>query len=183
MGGPRLAFGLLQDIVELRREQGSAGMPAQLIVAWTPGCLQSLPQKLPPSLQHLSEREAVPLEVFGERDGAMQGRRVLLRGGVYMQDRIGENELQENATRDTLHGRYLALWLFARALGLHAKLGLSLVGCWGNCRERLRKKFIEGPYMRAAYYKTLSTDILRVSKVGNQDDVGAFVSLYSISQW
>ncbi|CDJ49966.1 subtilase family serine protease, putative [Eimeria brunetti] len=136
---------------------------SRLIVAWNPGCLKSLPQKIPPSLQALSVREAAPLEVFGEKDSAVQGRKVILRGGVYMQDRVGANELQVDSTREIINGRHLALWLFARAVGLHARLGLTLTGCLANCRDRLRLRFLEGPSMRAAYYGTLNTDILRIS--------------------
>lgn len=118
---------------------------------------------MPPSLHELQSRETFPLQVFGARDSALQGRVVLLRGGVYMQDRVGANELQEHSTREVVNGRHLALWVFARALGLHAKLGLSLTGCLANCRDRLRMRYLEGPSMKAAYYGALNTDILRIS--------------------
>lgn len=164
-------FGLAQDLAELRMQQGIAKAALKLIVAWIPECLQSLPEKLPPSLLQLSESDAVPLQVFGEKDAALHGRKVLLRSGVYMQDRVGENELQNDNTRRAVNGRHIALWLFARALGLHAKLGLSISGCLANCRDRLRKKYSEGPSMRAAYYGTLSMDILRINKSGGSGDV------------
>ena len=153
-----------QNIADALAE-GREKEASRLIVAWNPGCLKSLPQKVPTSLQPLSVREVVPLQIFGEKDSALHGRKVLLRGGVYMKDRVGANDLQEDSTRSIVNGRHLALWLFARALGLHARLGLTLTGCMANCRDRLRLRFFEGPSMRAAYYGALNTDILRISNV------------------
>lgn len=165
------SFCTIQELSDLLREQGVATSAKRIIIAWIPDCLQTLLQKVPPSVADMSEGDAAPLQVFGEKDSFVNGREVILRGGVFMQDRVGENEMQEGNTRQAVKGRNFALWLFVRALGLHAKLGSSLLGCFANCRHQLRRKFFEGPSMRAAFYGALSMDIIRISKLGGQDFV------------
>ncbi|OEH74644.1 subtilase family serine [Cyclospora cayetanensis] len=173
------------ELAELQAEGARTRETYRLLVSWHPECLQTLQKKVPSAIQGLCSRETVPMQLFenpnthreggSERHGGiLKGDRaswessVLLRGGVYMEDRVGFAELEQAAAREALEGRYLALWLFTRALGLHAKLGLSLSGCLGNCRDKLREKFQRAPPMVAAYYGTLSTDILRINKSGGQ---------------
>ncbi|KAL8274715.1 hypothetical protein Esti_001430 [Eimeria stiedai] len=169
----------MQEVAELKllNSSQSPKSSVRLLVAWAPECLKDLHAKLPQLLRSRLEEEGEAIEVFGKKDTFTQGRRVMLNWGVFKQDRVGARDLQEAAARKKIGGRNAALWLFVKALGLHARLGLSLRACFGNCREQMRKRFARGgPFVLAAYYATLSTDVLTISTTSNNKQYNASMS-------
>ncbi|KAL8425105.1 hypothetical protein Efla_001494 [Eimeria flavescens] len=169
----REASGGLQELLAESSQATRSKAVFRLLIAWAPACLQSLRANLPALIEGLSEKATLPLEVFGGSDPAFQRQKTLLRGGVFIRDRVGDRELlQEDRLKATIDGRNTALWLFARSLGLHAKLGLSLSACFANCRHRLRRKLLDGARsLQGAYYGALSTDILTLTVDKNQERV------------
>lgn len=79
---------------------------------------------------------------------------------MFTRDRLRAGDFQNADFRALLEGRRAALFLFARSLGLRAKLGLSLKACAGNCRFWLQETYERKIRLHASFYSSLQTDIL-----------------------